>query len=270
MSALNILLARVIDGLLSPFSGLPPLVGLGALSLLTAAAMLLVIRATSDQSRLAAVKRAIQACIFEVRLFNDDARAMLRAMAELVRHNLTYLRLSLVPLLWMILPLGLFVAHLQFHYGYAGLDSGTRALVKVRVTGDEAIPVLEAPAAIRVETPAVWIPSLREAAWRIAVDQPGRYELTIRLGDRVLTKSLAASGDIIRRSPLRVDAGLARQFLYPAEPPLPAGSGIESIAITYPERSIAIFGWELHWLIVFLVLSTAFAFVLRSRFKVVL
>jgi len=52
---------------------------LAVVSLISAIGMLLVVRATSDQARVAAVKRALQACVFEIRLFNDDARAMLRA-----------------------------------------------------------------------------------------------------------------------------------------------------------------------------------------------
>ena len=62
-------------------------------------------RATSNQDAIAAVKRKIQAGIFEIRLFNDDLRAMFRAQVDILRHNLTYIRLSLAPMVWMIVPL---------------------------------------------------------------------------------------------------------------------------------------------------------------------
>ena len=71
--------------------------GLAVVSLATAILMLLSFKRTSNQTRLAAVKRQIHAAIFEIRLFNDDLRAIFRAQREILRHNLTYLRLSLRP-----------------------------------------------------------------------------------------------------------------------------------------------------------------------------
>ena len=126
MSLINAVLARAFDALLAPFRQLPPIVGLAIVSLATAIAMLLIFRRTSDQRRLAAVKRQIHAALFEIRLFNDDLRAIFRAQGEILRHNLTYLRLSVVPMLWMIVPLVLGIAQRQVHYGYGGLTPGER------------------------------------------------------------------------------------------------------------------------------------------------
>ena len=56
----------------------------------------------------------------------------------------------------------------------------------------------------------------------------------------------------------------------PAEAPLPADSPIEAIDITYPERSIRVLGFPLHWLAVFVILSMLSAILLRPVFKVVL
>src|SRR5688500_19416424 len=101
--------------------------------------MLLIFRKTSDQKRLAAVKRQIHAGLFEIRLFNDDLRAIFRAQGEILRHNLTYLRLSIVPMLWMIVPLLLVVAQLQFHYGYSGLTVGQPVLLKAQIREGAAL-----------------------------------------------------------------------------------------------------------------------------------
>ena len=274
MSAVNTFLAGLVDVLLSPFERQPPLVGLTAVSLVLALMMLAVVRATSNQARVVAVKRAIQACVYEIRLFNDDLAAMCRALVELARHNLTYLRLSLVPVLWMAIPIGLLIAHLHFHYGYRGLDVGQAAVVKVTLRHpQEAVnvrPALIVPAGIRLETPAVWIPSLREAAWRISAERAGTYELTVTVAGDAFAKSLQVSDGTTRRSPRRAGAGLLGELANPAEPPLPAGASVESIAVTYPSRGIGLFGFELHWMLVLFVLSTLFALVLRRPFGVVL
>ncbi len=273
MTVVNALLGSLASGLLYPFRELPPIVGLLVVSFLTAIGMLAVFKATSDQSRIAAAKRAIHAGLFEIRLFNDDLRLILQAQADILRHNLTYLRLSLVPMVWMILPLGLLIAQLQFHYGYEGLAPGRPALLKVRLADTAPEPSsldLSVPSGMRVETPAVWIPTLREAAWRIVSEQPGTYELLIRVDGRTYTKSARSSQAVVLRSPLRVETGIVNQALYPAEAPLPRAAPVAAIELTYPTRQVSLLGWQVHWLVAFFVLSIFFAFALRNRFGVVL
>ncbi|UCF66078.1 MAG: hypothetical protein JSV80_09735, partial [Acidobacteriota bacterium] len=124
MSWLNATLRIVFDTLLYPFRGWPAIVGLLIVSLLAAIGMLIAFKKTSNQPALAAVKRKIHACLFEIRLFNDDMGAILSALLRLLRHNLTYLRLSVTPMLWIIVPFVLIVAQLQFIYGYHGLRPG--------------------------------------------------------------------------------------------------------------------------------------------------
>lgn len=252
---------------------MPPLLSLSAIALVTAMALLLAVRYTSDQARIAAVKRDIRAGLFEIRLFNDDLRAILRAQGEILRHNLTYLRLSAVPLLWVLVPLTLLMGQLQAYYGYDGLHPGTTALVKVQVadgTGERPDVRLAAPAGVRIETPAVWIPSLREAAWRIAAEQPGEHALTLAVDGAAATKRVRVGDDLARRSPYRLEPGVLNWILYPAEPALPGDGAIRSIEVTYPARAIRVLGWELHWMVVFFVLTLAFAFFLRGAFGVVL
>jgi hypothetical protein len=292
MRVLNSFLSGVFDALLYPFRDLPPIVGLTVISVITAVAMLLVFKATSDQEELADAKRQMHAGIFEIRLFSDDPRAILSAQVEILRHSLRYMRLTLVPMLWMIVPLLLLMVQLQYLYGYRGLEPGNDAIVKVKLKADSAAAVmtgglggrlqpteggtttarapgfsLEAPAGIDVETPLLWIPSLNEAAWRIRARRPGSYRLRIRLGDQEFGKSLQVSNSVVRRSPLRPSDGLFGQMLNPVEPPLPDGP-LESIAVSYPEAEVSLLGWETHWLVVFFILTMVAAFALRGPFRV--
>ena len=129
MAVLNALLVRVADLAMRPLAALPDTVGVAVVALVTALVILWLVRATSDQPALAAVKRQIQADLFEMRLYNDDMRALLRAQGRVLVHNGRYLRLSLVPLLCSALPLALAIAQLQAWYGYTGLTAGTEVLV---------------------------------------------------------------------------------------------------------------------------------------------
>jgi hypothetical protein len=279
MSILNRLLGALFNGLLLPFRGLPPWVGLGIVSLLTAVGMLYVFKRTSNQDRIAGVKDRIYACIFEIRLFNDDLRQILRSQGQILRHNLRYLGLSLVPMFWMIIPLVLVIAQLQSHYGYAGLRPGQETLVSVELrsgwperllaAAGSAKPdvELEVPPGLRVETPGVWIPSRGEMSWRVSAEREGDYELTVRAGDERFTKRVSVSRSIERRSPVR-SASFVDQLLYPAEPALPRSGPVESISIGYDDASIGLGGWGVHWLVIFFVLSIVFGFALKDRFGV--
>jgi hypothetical protein len=271
MRILNVVLGGVVEAILLPFRHLPSVVGLAVVSLLTAIAMLLVFRVTSNQEGLKRVKRQISAGVFEIRLLSDDPRSVVRAQWDILRHTGTYLRLNLVPLAWMIVPLVLLIIQLQFHYGYEGLDPGAVTIVKVTVSESVAQPppdlsLHESPA-IRVESPRLWIPSKREADWRIAATAPGVHELHVSVGGETFTKALHVSGSGARLSPVR-PSGLWRQIVYPVESPLPRSGPIASIAVIYPEQRIRVAGFAVHWIIVFFVLTMSFALGLQRPFKV--
>lgn len=284
MEPVNVVLRTLVSAFLYPFRGLPPLVGLTVVSLVTAIAMLLVFKATSNQAAIAAVKRQIHASLFEIRLFNDDLRAILRAQRELLRHNARYLRYSFAPLLWMIVPFVLLIAQLQFHYGYEPVEPGRAVLVEARLSegwqdGAEVLDVdgftkpvahLSASPGVRVETPTLWAPELRELSWRVVVDEPGEHELALDVAGERYTKLLKAGADRFAKeqiSPIRPDRDVFQQLLYPAEPPLPDGP-VESITVSYENAEVWFLGWNTHWIVVFFILSIAFAFMLRNKFGV--
>lgn len=284
MEPVNVVLRALVSAFLYPFRGLPPLVGITVVSLVTAVAMLLVFKATSNQSAIAAVKRQIHASLFEIRLFNDDLRAILRAQRELLRHNARYLRYSLVPLVWMIVPFVLLIAQLQFHYGYEPVEPGRSVLVEAKLAegwqdgapGEDVdgftkpVAHLSGSPGVRVETPTLWAPEIRELSWRVAVDEPGEHELAIDVAGERYTKLLDAGAVRFAQdqiSPIRPGRSFWQQLLYPAEPPLPAGP-VESITVSYQDADVWFLGWNTHWLIVFFILSIAFAFMLRNKFGV--
>jgi uncharacterized membrane protein (DUF106 family) len=265
MATVNAVLARIVDLLLAPFRNQPPIVGLVLVSLVTAVAMLLVFKRTSNQRRLEEVKRKIHASLFEIRLFNDDFRAILRAQAEMLRHNATYLRLSLAPMVWVVVPLVLVVAQLQFYYGYAPMEPGQPALLKVEVRSGAGDAIsIDAPAALRLETPAIWFPGAREVMWRVRPASEGPYDVRIASGNDVYDKSVQVGGGVVRRSPVRPERGIVNQVLYPSEPPVPADSAIASIWIDYREADVSVLGWRFNWMVWYLALSFVFAFALRK------
>jgi hypothetical protein len=273
VSTVNALIGGMFDRLLAPLAMLSPLAGLAVVSLVTAVAMLLFIRRSSNQARLGEVKRQIQACVFECRLFQDDLPAVFRALGEMLRSNVVYLGLSMRPLLWAAVPLALLLTQLDLFFGYQAA-ARQPLLLTARVSDAAALPdgaasaSLEAPAGVRVLTPPIWIPATGEMLWKVEPKEPGAYVVRVRVGAWTLDKTLVASDGPARRSPVRVSDGLLAQIVNPAEPPLPAGAPISEVRVGYAPRTVELLGWQLPWVLPFFAFSVLWGFALKKPLNV--
>jgi uncharacterized membrane protein (DUF106 family) len=269
---LNGVLGGLVSAVLYPFRGLPPIVGLTFVSLITAIAILLVFRATSDQKALRRVKNRITAGILEIRLLRDDLRAIFRAQWDILRHSLTYMRLSLVPMLWAIVPILLLMIQLQFHYGYRPLEIGESVIVRASLTGaalaDDVELSLSSGSAVDVETPLLLRAEQGEASWRIGARGEGSHELRLKAGDLELVKTVSVGRPAGSISPRRPSTRLLDQLLYPVESTVPDGGSIASIDVAYETGTVSLLGWETHWMVVFFILTLAFAFALQKPLRV--
>lgn len=281
LHALNSLIARLLAIVLGPFSTWPPLAGLTAVSLLVGIGLLVAFKFTSNQRALADTKRQILASLFELRLFQDDPRLMLRAIAGLFRQQARYLAHAVVPLLIAGPPLALLLPHLDAYYGYTSIRPGESTVVIARLKPgilppqqprDTAMMLLEATPGVRVDTPCVWAESLGECAWRITVDAEGDFELTIQFptGYGRTTKRFRVTDAIVARAPLRPSASWWDEWRAPEEQPLPADSPFDAITTIYPDRKIEILGIAWHWPVIFFALTTLAVFLARPLFHVVL
>jgi hypothetical protein len=264
-----------VSAVLWPFQNWPPIVSLTLVSLTAAVGLLVLFKHTSNQQALAETKRQIRAGLLELRLFQDSPGLMRRSVGALLLQQARYLRLALVPAVWALVPLALLLSHLQAHYGYDGLWPSSQSLVTVRLSPDAAGAVrpalsLTAPPGLRIETPCVWTPALREGAWRIVPDRPGEYELHVTANGVGATKRLRVSTAVAARAPHRAAPEIWDEFLNPGEPPLPTRAPIESIDVSYPSRAIDVFGISIPWIVVFLVLTTVFMLAGRSLVDVVI
>jgi uncharacterized membrane protein (DUF106 family) len=272
VTVVNATLDRLFDLLLRPLRPLPILMSLAVVSLVTAIAILLVVRATSNQQALAAVKRQMYADVLEMRLFNDDLHAMWRAQWSILQHNGRYLRLSIVPVLWTVVPLALVLTQLQFHFGYAELGVGEPVLVTagLKSRGDLPDVALELPHGVRLESAAIRFPALQQVVWRVVADASGEFVLGVRAGGATYEKTLCISPGLARRSPVRPARNLVDQLRYPSETPLPDSATLASIDVAYAHRPIDVFGWQVPWIAAYLALSFAFALALKKPLRVTL
>src|SRR5690242_10517225 len=81
-----------------------PGAGLALISAAAGIGMLWVFQKTSNQARIRAVKRRVQAHLLELRIYRDEPAVMWQAQKALLWSNLRYLGLMLRPALFLALP----------------------------------------------------------------------------------------------------------------------------------------------------------------------
>ena len=188
----------------------------------------------------------------------------------MLRHNAGYVRLSLVPALWTLVPLAIVVAQFQVYFGYAGVGVGEPVLVTAVLKSRDQIQdiSLDLPPGVRVVTPAIWFPALQQVVWRVVADSAGELILGIRVGQVTYKKTLHVSSGLVRRSPVRPAQGLMDQLRYPSEAPLSGSAPVASIRVAYPDRRLDILGWRMSWIGAYIVLSIVFVIALQKPLRV--
>lgn len=267
---------HAIDGFLGlivrVFSWGPPIIGLTVISIAAGVGMLWVVGKTSNQVRIKQVKRAVTASLLELRVFADEPAATGRALQSLFSSNLRYMGLALMPALWLAVPMGLLLIHLESFYGRAPLTPGRETLVTMRMApgwnADAAPPALEAPPQVSLTAPPVRATSAREVSWRLlpASAVSGSLVFTV---DGVQVRKLIEAGGGQRFVPGRSVSSAIAALWSPAESRV-ASNAVEWVEVRYADASLRVFGVEVNWLVWFFLVSLVAALLLKKRLGVVI
>lgn len=270
MGAFNAAMSGLFDVFFAPF-GARSWPGMIIVSAITGVVLLFVFRCTSNQRGIRAAKDRILSHLLEVVLYRDELRVVLRAQARLAKDNLRYLGHALVPLCFMIVPVLVLLIQIDLRYGHRPLAEGESTIlaVKLRPGGPDLDEVsVAAPSGVEIETQALRMPSANEVDWRLRALKPGDYPIRITVGGVEYEKRLVVGEQKGRVSPQRVGAGVWQKFTNPGEPPLPADGPLVSVSVTYSGADLSLFGWRMHWIWPWLVLSMAFGYALKGPLRV--
>lgn len=269
----NSVFGKIFDALFYPFRSMSPWVGMIVVSFLTGLLMLFVFKWTSNQTGIRKVKNKIKAHLLELRLYKDSLALSLKAQGNILRCNLRYIGYSAKPMMVMILPLILIIIQLNFWFGYQSLTPNHSALLKVKLKQNKSpmdIPFeIEPPPELTIETPPLRIEEFKEINWRFSAKKEGIHQLSLIVDGETVTKMVSvAQKPLSKISPLKTEQSFIPQVLYPTESPIKDSLPVSSIEIQYPTRNMNFFGWHIHWLIVYFVLSIIFGFAFKGLFKV--
>jgi hypothetical protein len=272
MDILNRALTILFAALMLPFRNMHPLAGLTAFSVVTGVLMLLVFKWTSNQKGVAAARGRMQGRLLEMRLFAADPVQVLRSAGMLLVDNLAYMRHLAVPMLILILPVVLLLVQAAAWYQYRPVRPGESVIVRVFVAegmSEQELNsiTLDPGSAVTLETPPLRIPMENEINWRVNPDNSGRHTLAISAGGETVEKQLVAGKRLSAVWPERVRSGPGARALNPGEPAI-RSAAIQKIIIQYPGRELRVAGRNVHWLLIFFILSLISAYALRGVFKV--
>jgi hypothetical protein len=263
---------QLFNFILRPFENGHAHAGLVVVSIITGAVMLFLFKLTSNQQSMKEVKTRISAYFLEMRLYKEDISAVMASQRNILKANMGYMKLALIPALVMFVPVILIMVQLNLRYAQTGFRPGDTAMVKVTV--DEGLDVvknrvaLKAGGGIEKASPAVRIPTLNETDWKIRLTGNGVHDLTLETAAGDVTLPVYATDRLVPIYGNFKKASFLETILNPGAPRIPDQVPIEAVQILYPEMS---FNWgfiDLSWLWSFLIISMGFGVILKFLFGV--
>lgn len=236
------------------------------ISVVIGLAMVIIFACTSDQKAIHVAKDQLKAHLLAVRLYQDQLPVVLRAYVRIIGGTGRYIRLAFRPLLFVIIPITIFIIQVDRYLGMLPMQPAQPFLVKVRTAAPDALNDLSLllPPEVTISAPPVHVPADNEVVWRVVADKPGTYDVNVAAGGQNYAKRVVVSSDVNRLSPVRLRDQFWERFFYSAEPALPDSSPVQSIAVTYLPREIG-FAWtQWNWIVLFFVLSLVAGFIFKE------
>ena len=273
MWVFNSIFGKIFEVIFFPFRNMSPWISMILISFLTALLMLCVFRFTSNQQGIKNVKNKIKAHLLEFRLFKDSLTISLKAQGKILRYNLKYIGYSVKPLLVMIIPLILILIQLNLWFGYHSITPGQKVIMKAELEMNQSLLdtefKIETSSGLVVETLPIRIEDKGEVNWRLQTKEAGIHELAFTVnGQRIVKQVAVAQSPLSKISPVKIRRNFISELFNPGEAPLPGNIPIKSVEIKYPSRPMNLFGWHIHWIIVYFALSIIFGFAFKGIFRV--
>ncbi|MGB3730074.1 MAG: hypothetical protein WBA70_12590 [Thermodesulfobacteriota bacterium] len=272
MSYVNFVLNSFFDLIVNPFKDIAPIWSLTLFSFLIAILMLLIFRYTSNQTKIKETKSKIRAYIYELTLFKDELGIVLSAQKNVLIQNLKYIKYAVKPMIFMIIPLGLFLIQLDSLYGHKPLDLNESTIVSLKLSDKTKMPEnisVKSDGGLTIETSPLKIVQDKQVDWRVRADEIGEHDLIFKVEDQEYQKKVIVGNQgIMRIIPTVSTPNFWNNLLYPGGKLLAKGGAVEEIHVDYKRSSIGVYKWKLDWLVVIFGLSIVFAFGMKGLFKV--
>lgn len=282
IETINDIMTAAFDACFSIMESWPGWLSLTFWSTLTGIGALVVYKYASNQTAIGQVRDDIKANLLAVKLFKEELSVTLKSQGKLFWAAVRLLGHSLVPFAVMFIPMTFLIVQMSLRYEWRPLLPGETILLRV-LLNDQAIATdvdaqLEAPDGIEVETKHAIHddfderPKRNEIVWRLKANALGLHKLKISVDGQEASKEISVNQNAYARiSPVRPGEKFLEKVIYPAEAPAQSGSTIQRIELdlrNLPKGATPIFGFNIHWIISFFVISIVAALIFKPILKV--
>lgn len=249
--------SKIAQTILSPFLQYP-LVGLILFSIILGVLLLIAYGKISNQNALKKVKTDIFTNLIETVLFRHDLSLSLKAQAKLFYLAGYYFRLALFPLLILALPCILILAHLDAYFGHQALLTNQALILSMKLKDPNVAQQIElkeqnqSQQKILEISPSLKIAKEQSIIWRINALVQGESALIITIGASTFSLPLAF-GFHNQPKYSTIAAKSWRNLIHPS--PFVLQNQIEQINLDYKSAHYKILGMNMHWLVVFFLVS---------------
>ncbi|UCG53675.1 MAG: hypothetical protein JSW58_09010 [Candidatus Latescibacterota bacterium] len=272
MNAIGSIITGFFDVLVLPFGKTHQTLGLVWISLLTGVGMAYAFKITSNQKAIKKAKDRLKARILEMRLYQDDPVLIFKGLGGALRGNLVYLSNILVPFLVIVIPVVIVFMQLDGRYAKSHLTSDVTTILRVELKeGNDPFATdvhLETGDGVTIVGNPVRVAETREVDWRLRVASPGTHEITLTAAGQSYSFPLVAEKGYRMIGHVRQASSFLEPLLHFPLPAIPDESPFYSIHVKYPSARYPIFGWRVHWIVIFLVYSLISAAALKFALKI--
>ena len=269
------------DAVFSLMETWPGWLSLLILSGVTGIGALIAYKYTSNQDAIGRVHDDIKVNLLAAKLFKDNLSVTLKSQGRLFWAATRLFGLSMVPLAVMIVPMALLLCQMAQRYEWRPLQPEEMTLLTLELHPGtpEKLEALRLEVNDGVEVEAgpnrmfskayKEFPERNAVAWRLRPTESGRHILTVHCNGETVRKELMVSDSLYARvSPLRPDKSFIRQLEYPVEKPAATEATVQSIRAEFPAGSTPVFGWDVHWIITWLVEAMIIALIFKPFLNV--
>lgn len=262
---------------LRPLELLPGISGGVIVAVVSGILILLAFKYTSNQSAVRETRDGIKAELLALSLFRDSLSVNFHSQLQILLGAFRLMMLSLIPVIWMIIPVTLTISQLSLWWQARPVRIGEDFVVTVALnsqTGKSWPKIaLQASPTINITNGPYRIRSRNEICWQLHADTAGYHQLKFDIDGVLAEKELAVGSGVMRLSLQKPGWGVTEILQHPAESPFERNSPLKSIGVQYPSdtcwtRSRYSQYFFNSWLAFWFAGSTLAALGFRRRLKV--
>ncbi|MFT4343165.1 MAG: EMC3/TMCO1 family protein [Candidatus Woesearchaeota archaeon] len=246
----------ILDPILNPLLRIDPFVLIVGISFVVSLFITFLYKWMTDQTLMKALKEDMKKSQKEMKKLKDNPQKMMKKQKEVMQKNMQYMMQSLKPTLFTFLPIILVFAWLAANLAFEPIQPGSEFDITVHLNSNVygSIEVLPPPSGIQYEGDEIVPINSREMVFDFVALEEGIWEVGFRVNNEseyfvsFLVDEFSYSNPDHRRF---------------------AGDDVRRIVVGNEKKIVLnLFGWEMGWLITYILFSIVFSIGLRRLLKV--